>query len=83
MTGYDLELAMKVRGAVSVPMTVIGGAGSKEHFRQLVSAIGLAGAAAGSFFVFKGSLRAVLITYPRPADKLALWEGAVGPSVSL
>lgn len=67
MTGYDLELARQVRGAIDTPMTMLGGAGSTEHMQALIDAIGTVGAAAGSFFVFKGPYRAVLISYARPA----------------
>lgn len=69
MQGYDLELAKAVRGAVGCPMTVLGGAGSLDHVRQLIHDLGILGAAAGSLFVFKGVYRAVLISYPRRDDK--------------
>lgn len=64
MTGFDIELAKSVRAATSVPLTVLGGAGSFEHIQELVRAVGVVGAAAGSLFVFKGVHRAVLISYP-------------------
>lgn len=66
MQGYDLDLARKVRAAVSTPMTVIGGAGSVDHLAALVNELGPIGAGAGSLFVFKGKYRAVLINYFRP-----------------
>jgi imidazole glycerol-phosphate synthase subunit HisF len=72
MKGYDLELVRKVRDAISLPMTVLGGAGSLQDVRALVDAFGIIGAAAGSLFVFKGVYRAVLINYPRPDEKDAL-----------
>lgn len=64
MEGYDLNLVRRVREKVSVPITVLGGAGSLEHIRALVDEFQLIGAAAGSLFVFKGKYRAVLINYP-------------------
>jgi cyclase len=64
MQGYDLELARAIRRAVGVPLTVLGGAGSLGDLGNLVRAVGLVGAAAGSLFVFKGVYRAVLINYP-------------------
>lgn len=67
MAGYDLELARQVRAAIDTPMTMLGGAGSTEHMQGLIDAVGTVGAAAGSFFVFKGPYRAVLINYARPA----------------
>jgi cyclase len=53
-------------------MTVLGGAGSLDDIANLIRACGVIGAAAGSFFVFKGPLRAVLISYPSSDRKEAL-----------
>lgn len=64
MKGYDLDLAAKVREAISLPMTVLGGAGSLSDIGKLIQNCGVVGAAAGSLFVFKGIYRAVLISYP-------------------
>jgi len=72
MNGYDLDLIDRVRGAVSVPLTVLGGAGSLEHIRELVRRYPVIGAAAGSLFVFKGKYRAVLINYPERNERDAL-----------
>jgi cyclase len=74
MQGYDLELVRRVRDAVSVPLTALGGAGSLADIGALLREFGTIGAAAGSMFVFKGVYRAVLINYPTPADKDALTE---------
>ena len=74
MSGYDLDLARLIIKKVSVPTTFLGGAGSIDHMIDLVSACGIVGVAAGSFFVFKGSYRAVLINYPsqEQRDKITL-----------
>lgn len=64
MKGYDLELVEKIRESVHLPLTVLGGAGKLEDIGTLISKYGIIGAAAGSFFVFKGVFRAVLISYP-------------------
>jgi cyclase len=69
MKGYDYAIVNSVRNAVRLPMTVLGGAGSLDHMRELVDRYGAIGAAAGSLFVFKGKYRAVLIQYPQPADR--------------
>lgn len=66
MQGYDLDLARKVRAAITTPMTVVGGAGSVDDLRALTEELGPIGAGAGSLFVFKGKYRAVLISYARP-----------------
>ena len=70
MSGYDLELARKVRVSVSCPLSFVGGAGTLEHMQELIDCLGVVGAAAGSMFVFKGQFRAVLISYARP-ERLA------------
>ena len=66
MKGYDIDLAKRVRAAVSCPITFVGGAGTVDHMQNLIDAVGTVGAAAGSMFVFKGEYRAVLISYARP-----------------
>jgi imidazole glycerol-phosphate synthase subunit HisF len=65
MTGYDLTLADKMRDAVDVPITILGGASSLEDINNLIQRFTIIGAAAGSLFVFKGKYRAVLINYPK------------------
>ncbi len=64
MTGYDFELAAKVRSSINLPLTILGGAGNLSDIGQLISNHGIIGAAAGSLFVFKGIFKAVLISYP-------------------
>jgi cyclase len=77
MQGYDLELAMQFKQGLKVPVTFLGGAGSLEHLNELVSKLGVVGAAAGSLFVFKGKYRAVLINYPTPEQKKLLCQNAL------
>ena len=72
MKGYDLNLVEKVRSATSLPLTVLGGAGSLSDVGALIKKHGLVGAAVGSLFVFKGVYKAVLINYPSPTEKDAL-----------
>ena len=72
MQGYDFKLIDQIRDSVSVPLSVLGGAGSLDHIEELVRRYGIIGAAAGSLFVFKGKFRAVLINYPTPEQKDAL-----------
>jgi len=69
MKGYDLGLVNKIRKSISVPMTVLGGAGCLKDIEALIRKYGIIGAAAGSLFVFKGKYRAVLITYPSRSEK--------------
>ncbi len=70
MNGYDLQLVKLVRDSISVPMTVLGGAGSLKDIEELIREFGVIGAAAGSLFVFKGAYRAVLINYPNRDEKV-------------
>ncbi|MBI5720036.1 MAG: imidazole glycerol phosphate synthase subunit HisF [Burkholderiales bacterium] len=76
MKGYDLPLAAQLRATLSIPLTVLGGAGSLADIGALVARCGTVGAAAGSLFVFKGAYRAVLINYPQQAQKEALLAAA-------
>lgn len=69
MQGYDLTLASKIREAITIPMTVLGGAGTLSDIKKLVTHFSVIGAAAGSTFVFKGKYRAVLINYPNQEQK--------------
>ncbi len=69
MQGYDFKLVEQARNAVSIPLTVLGGAGSYDHINELICRFGVIGAAAGSLFVFKGKYRAVLINYPNRNEK--------------
>jgi imidazole glycerol-phosphate synthase subunit HisF len=72
MTGYDLKLIREVKRHMNLPMTLVGGCGTFQDVEALYSQEGLIGAAAGSFFVFKGKYRAVLITYPSEDVRLGL-----------
>lgn len=69
MKGYDLDLVQQVRAATTLPLTVLGGAGSLDDMRELIRRYRVIGAAAGSLFVFKGKYRAVLINYPNRREK--------------
>ncbi|MHB8632530.1 MAG: AglZ/HisF2 family acetamidino modification protein [Thermoplasmatota archaeon] len=82
MTGYDLALVDVVRRATTVPLTVVGGAGSLEDIAALVRRFGSIGAAAGSLFVYKGRFKAVLINYPDRSRKDHLVRDALGLGVA-
>lgn len=72
MKGYDITLIDKVKEAITIPLTVLGGAGSLDDLGGVINKHGIIGVAAGSLFVFKGKFRAVLINYPTNAEKAAL-----------
>ncbi len=63
MKGYDLNLIEKVSKVCTVPLVVLGGVGNFSHLEEGIEA-GASAASAGSFFVFHGKHKAVLITYP-------------------
>ncbi len=69
MMGFDFELINQVKKAVNIPLTALGGAGKLDDFHRLHRENGIIGMSAGSFFVFKGKFRAVLISYPSPEEK--------------
>ncbi|WP_345971565.1 AglZ/HisF2 family acetamidino modification protein [Sulfurimonas sp. HSL1-6] len=63
--GYDMTLLQTIRDVISVPVIVCGGAGQLSDFKAAKELGGASAVAAGSFFVFQGKHRAVLITYPK------------------
>jgi imidazole glycerol-phosphate synthase subunit HisF len=64
MEGYDIELIKSVSGSIRIPIIACGGAGKLNDFSLAIKQGGASAVAAGSFFVFHGKRRAVLITYP-------------------
>ena len=74
MKGYDYKIIDDVRKTTSLPMTVLGGAGSLDDLGNLIKKYSIIGAGAGSLFVFKGKYRAVLINYPNQKEKIELIE---------
>ena len=64
MLGYDLEVIKRISNAVSIPVIALGGAGSITDIEKGYKYAYANGLAAGSFFVFKGQHRGVLIQYP-------------------
>ena len=78
MNGYDFKLIDKIRRSTSLPLTVLGGAGSLKDIGDLIKNYGIIGAAAGSLFVFKGVYNAVLINYPTNTEK----DNLIGKNLS-
>lgn len=77
MQGYDRSLIQGIADVVTVPLTIMGGAGSFADLEGAIREFGTIGAAAGSLFVFKGKYRAVLINYPNQQEKSALVRRAI------
>ena len=65
MTGYPFDLFDQLKKYIDVPMTILGGAGSERDLKSAVSRYGTVGVAAGSYFIYKGKYKAVLIDYPQ------------------
>jgi len=74
MKGYDMTLIDKIREKISLPLTVLGGAGSLDDIGKVINKHGVIGVAAGSLFVFKGIYKAVLINYPTKTEKEKLYK---------
>ncbi len=74
MNGYNHELSDLATSKLKVPFTMLGGASSYSDIQELIAKYGIIGAAAGSLFVFKGRLKAVLINYPNRKERRELYS---------
>ena len=63
MSGYDLKGIKDISDEVKIPIIANGGASSLECFKKAIDC-GASAASAGSFFVFRGRYKAVMISYP-------------------
>lgn len=61
--GYDITLIKQLSEQIDVPLVAFGGAGKITDFQEGLKA-GASAVAAGSFFVYSGKARGVLINYP-------------------
>lgn len=68
LLGYDHGLLRLVAAAASVPVISCGGARDVPDLVQAVAQSGAAACAAGALFTYRGPHRAVLLSYPRPAE---------------
>jgi cyclase len=67
MEGMDIDLIKIVSNLVNVPLIACGGVGNLNHIKDGIQA-GASAIAAGSFFIFHGPLKGVLISYPNYQD---------------
>jgi len=51
--GFDIEMLGAITSAVNIPVIASGGAGSKEHFKDVFTRTGVSAALAASLFHFK------------------------------
>jgi cyclase len=73
MSGIDATLIAAAAKECRVPLIACGGVGSLADIKSAVTA-GANAVAVGAFFVYHGPHRAVLITYPRHGDLVALLD---------
>ena len=64
MQGYDINLISEISNSVTIPVIACSGAGNLEDLKSAIVKGNASAAAAGSFFVYFGPRRAVLINYP-------------------
>ena len=74
MEGYDIELIKSVSGVSKNSGNSLWRSRNMNDFRSAVKEGGASAAAAGSFFVFHGKRRAVLITYPSYSEISDLFD---------
>lgn len=75
MNGYDFNIIKDITRSIDVPVIACGGGSSIEDIDRVINESGASAAAAGSFFVFHGKHRAVLITYPDYATLRRIFGG--------
>ena len=63
MTGMDLKLIELTCNVVNLPIIYTGGIGSTNHIKDAFR-FNISGVSGGSFFIFYGPHKAVLISYP-------------------
>lgn len=63
MNGYDINLLQQIKCISNVPVIALGGAGNLGHVREIFQKSNIDAVACGSMFVYKGSLKGVLINY--------------------
>jgi cyclase len=69
MSGYDLNFLDSVFNYVNVPSIIVGGCSDYEDIKKLFSKYNNIAAGCSSIFIFKGKLKAVLLSYPSEKEK--------------
>lgn len=64
MNGYDMDLLKSINEALKIPVVALGGAGNFADMQALYKHTKVNGLASGSMFIYQGSNRGVLISYP-------------------
>ena len=74
MSGYDLNFLDNILNYVSVPSVIVGGCSDYEDIKNLFLKHKNIAAGCSSIFIFKGKLKAVLISYPSERERLNISE---------
>lgn len=69
MMGYDIRLIKEVADEVDIPVIACGGGGSMDHFAEAIMEGNASAVAAGSYFVYHGPRRAILINFPTRVEQ--------------
>ena len=64
MNGYNYSESISIAKSISIPVTILGGAGKISDISKVHKEFIFNGYAAGSLFVYQGIHRGVLINYP-------------------
>ena len=74
MSGYDTNFLDNILNYVNVPSIIVGGCSGYEDIKQLFLNYKNIAAGCSSIFIFKGKLKAVLISYPSEKEKFNISE---------
>ena len=69
MNGYDLDILNNCLKYIKVPSILIGGCSGYDDIKKLFSIYKSVAAGGSSIFVYKGKLKAVLISYPSEEER--------------
>lgn len=70
MNGYDISLVKQIAEAVTIPVIALGGAGNMQHLKDGFEKGYANGLAGGSMFVYQGTKRGVLVSYPEKEEMI-------------
>lgn len=67
--GLDIPILKQISSMLSIPVVANGGIGSNSHIMQVMKETDVSAVASGSYFIFQGSNKSVLITYKKEWQK--------------
>ena len=84
MTGYDVEFLKRVIELSNCAVTIMGGAGSVQHFEEALHIANIPiGLAAGSLFTYRGRYRSVMFSYISQKERDTLHKNRLNNNLSL